>query len=273
MTPDPIADCLARRKSDGQPSVVVYFMVDAHRRAVMRSLARACRSAGVAGLELGFPFSDPVADGPVLQRAATRALQNGTQWEDLLHVLGAVSQELPVAVMTYANPVWHRGLEPAMSSIAEAGGSGLIVPDLSLEESGPWRRAARKAGISLVQMGSPASAPSRIRQLADVSAGFLYLVSRYGTTGTGSGADAESLRRQVAAAHAARPELPVLLGFGVRQPSDLLSAGRSGADGAVVGTAIEERLARSLDPVALEHFLRPWTAVAGGRLRSHPTRS
>lgn len=264
MTPEPIAECLARRKTEGRASVLVYFMLDARRRGAMGPLARACRSAGVAGLELGFPFSDPVADGPVLQRAASRALQHGTRWEDLLRVLEVVSRELPVAVMTYANPVWHRGLVPAMAEIAEAGGSGLIVPDLPLEESGAWRKAARDAGISLVQMGSPASTPSRLRRLAEASSGFLYLVSRYGTTGTGPASDAESLRRQVASVHAARPDLPVLLGFGVRRASDLRSVGRSGADGAVVGTAIEERLARSLDPAGIQHFLRPWTGVAHG---------
>ncbi len=260
MTTGPLAERLARARSEGTPALIVYLMVDVRRRASLRRLASACAAAGVSAIELGFPFSDPVADGPVLQEAASRALRHGTRWEDLLDALSAVSGVLPVAVMTYANPVWHRGLENAVGEIAAAGGSGLIVPDLALEESRPWRRAAQQHGVSLVQMGSPASSSSRIRQLARASSGFLYLVSRYGTTGRGAGSDLSAIRRQVRASHQARPELPVFLGFGMRRPADMRSVSVTGADGAIVGSVVEERLERSLAPGALERFLRPWTS-------------
>ena len=263
MGPDTLADSLALRKAEGRQALVVYLMADARRRAAMRPLARACRTAGVSALEIGFPFSDPVADGPILQAAASRALQHGTRWSDLLDTLEAVSRELPAAVMTYANPVWHHGLRSAMTDIAGAGGSGLIVPDLSFEESAPWRREARRAGVALVQMGSPATAASRLQRLAGASDGFLYLVSRYGTTGRGVSSGGPSLRNLVSVARASRPDLPVLVGFGVRTAADVHRAAATGADGAVVGSVIEERLARSLEPAALGRFRRTWTAAAG----------
>jgi len=255
--PNTLAEELAGNRREGRGSFLVYLMVDAARQGRLGALARACRTAGASGIELGFPFSDPIADGPVLQAAASRALEHGTGWPHLLEGLRQVSRELPVAVMTYANPVFHRGLTRACTDIARAGGSGLIVPDLALEESGPWRRAARGAGLSLVQMGSPATSASRMRRLATESTGFLYLVSRLGTTGRGRPSTGAELRPLVAAAHAARPELPVLVGFGIRAPADLAPVGAMGADGVIVGTAVEEILARSTDPRRLGRFLRP----------------
>lgn len=257
MTPATLAEALARNQRDHRGSLLVYLMVDVQRQRGLRSLVRACREIGVAGIELGFPFSDPIADGPVLQGAATRALQHGTTWHDLLAALRIVSDELPVAVMTYANPVLHHGIAEASESIVRAGGSGLIVPDLALEESGPWRSAAHRAGLSLVQMGSPATPISRVRALARASAGFLYLVSRFGTTGRGNQAAVGALRSRVHAAHSERPGLPVLVGFGVRTSTDLRPIRATGADGAIVGSAVEELLARSTEPRRLSRFLRP----------------
>jgi tryptophan synthase alpha chain len=255
--PPRLAEALAQNQREGRRSLLVYLMVDAARRSALVPLVRACREAGVTGIELGFPFSDPIADGPVLQAAASRALEHGTDWADLLHALGNVSTELPVAVMTYANPVLHHGLSRAFQDIAGAGGSALILPDLSLEESGPWRTVARRSGLSLVQMGSPATPIPRVRTLAAASSGFLYLVSRFGTTGRGQQVPTSELRTRVAAAHSARPALPVLIGFGIRTGSDLSPIRATGADGAIVGSAVEEILSRSMDPRRLQRFLQP----------------
>jgi tryptophan synthase alpha chain len=255
--PAALADALARNRRDRRGSLLAYLMVDAGRRSKWPALARSCRRAGVTGIELGFPFSDPIADGPVLQGAAARALSHGTDWSDLLRALHEVSRELPTAVMTYANPAFHHGLEKACREMAAAGSSGLIIPDLALEESGPWRTAAHHAGLFLVQMGSPATPDSRVRSLAKASSGFFYLVSRFGTTGRGRRSSGVDLRRLVSAVHSARPELPVLVGFGVREPADIGPIAATGADGAIVGSAVEERLMQSTRPERLEQFLRP----------------
>jgi tryptophan synthase alpha chain len=237
-------------------------MLDAGRRSEWAALARSCRKAGVTGIELGFPFSDPIADGPVLQAAAARALSHGTDWGDLLQALRMVTRELPTAVMTYANPVFHRGLAKACREIAAAGGSGLIIPDLALEETEPWKTAAHRAGLFLVQMGSPATPVSRARRLANASSGFFYLVSRFGTTGRGKRSSGASLRSLVSEVHSARPDLPVLVGFGVRAPADVVPIAATGADGVIVGSAVEEQLQRSSRPEQLEHFLRPLVQAA-----------
>jgi tryptophan synthase alpha chain len=255
--PVPLAEALAQDRRDRRGSLLVYLMVDRGRRASLVPLVKACLEAGVTGIELGFPFSDPIADGPVLQAAAMQALEHGTTWNDLLHALHAVSAELPVAVMTYANPVLHRGIPRACREMARAGSSGLIVPDLAFEESGPWRAATHRAGLSLVQMASPATPIPRIRTLASASSGFLYLVSRFGTTGRGLQVPTSELRALVTAAHGAKPGLPVLIGFGIRKSSDLAPVRATGADGAIIGSAVEELLAQSTAPGGLDRFLRP----------------
>ncbi|MCI4353451.1 MAG: tryptophan synthase subunit alpha [Thermoplasmata archaeon] len=265
MTPPNLAEVLGRNRREHRGSLLVYLMVDAARRRRLPSLVRGCWEAGVTGIELGFPFSDPIADGPVLQAAASRALGNGTQWSDLLGAIGATADELPVAVMTYANPVLHRGLRHACRAIAAAGGSGLIVPDLALEESAPWVRASRRAGLSLVQMGSPATPASRVRTLARSSSGFLYLVSRFGTTGRGVRAPGSPLRVLIGAAHGVCPELPVLVGFGIRTSADVTPIRRMGADGVVVGTAVEEILSGSTEPARLLRYLRRLSRAIGAR--------
>jgi tryptophan synthase alpha chain len=238
----PLADALQAAKDAGRPLVVPYLMVDRARATSLRRTVEALRDGGAVALELGFPFSDPIADGPVLEAAAGRALARGTGWSDLLRACRVASSVLPTAVMTYANPVWQEGLESGLRQLARAGATGLIVPDLSLEESLAWRTQARRAGLSLVLLSAPGSSPERTRALARASRGFLYLVSRYGTTGTAARDPSVDLRPIVRTAHRAAPRLPVLVGFGVR---DRASAGRAlatGADGVVVGTALEELL-------------------------------
>lgn len=245
-----------------RPIVVPYLMVDRSRRAALASTVQAIAAGGAAALELGFPFSDPIADGPVLEAAANRALAQGTTWSDLLAAARVASRSLPVAVMTYANPVYRHGLAAAMRAVAGAGVTGMIVPDLSLEESGPWRVAARGAGISLVLLAAPAASPDRVGRIARASRGFLYLVSRYGTTGRTGVADGTELRGLVDAAHRAAPDRPVLVGFGVRDGPTARRALASGADGVIVGTAFEELLASRAGPTEIQRWIARLTAAA-----------
>jgi tryptophan synthase alpha chain len=257
----PLAEALAKRQRSHTPAVVPYLMVDRGRRERLGSVLRALRDGGAAGLELGFPFSDPIADGPVLQSAATLALEHGTSWSDLLMACRLASSVLPTAVMTYANPVYSRGMVRALRQIRTAGASAIIVPDLSLEEAPSWSAAARSVGLSLVLLAAPGNAGSRIQKLARNSEGFLYLVSRYGTTGLAKGTDAVDLKPLVTRAHRARPGLPVLVGFGVRTPADVAAALSSGADGIIVGSALEEQLVNGAGSRRIERFLRGLASV------------
>ncbi len=238
----PLARALSSARSAGRPIAVPYVLVDRRRRARLGRLVEALADAGATALELGFPFSDPIADGPLLAAAADSALRHGTRWSDLLDQVRVASERLPTAVMTYANPVWRHGLSAAVDALARAGASGLIVPDLSLEESGPWRSACAPHGVALVLLAAPGAAPARMAEIARASRGFLYLVARYGTTGTAPPNASPELGPLVRAARRAAPGLPVLVGFGVRDASSARNARASGADGVVVGSALEERI-------------------------------
>jgi tryptophan synthase alpha chain len=240
-------------------------MVDRFRRSSLRATVTALREGGAVALELGFPFSDPIADGPVLEAAHERALQHGTTWADLLAACRTVSPLLPTAVMTYANPVWHRGIDRALHDLDGAGASGLIVPDLSLEESAPFVAAAQRNHLSLVLLAAPGLDPGRLRRIARASRGFLYLVARYGTTGAGGGGPAVDLRPLVGAAHRAAPDLPVLLGFGVRDRATARAAWRTGADGVIVGSALEERLRARAGADSIARWFRSLGDPKGAR--------
>lgn len=239
-----------------RPHLVAYFMVDRARRGRYRELALAARAAGADALELGFPFSDPIADGPVLQAVADRALRHGTSWSDLLKALPEASAVLPTAVMTYANPVWRRGLDRGLRELHRAGAGGLIVPDLSLEDAGPWRTSAGSSEVDLILLAAPGSDTRRTSAIARASSGFLYLVARYGTTGTAGGM-ARGLGRIVQAAHTAAPRLPVMIGFGIHDGLSARRALATGADGVVVATALEEALQGSAAPRVVATVLGP----------------
>lgn len=251
-----LGEALLTARRERRALVVPYLMVDRRRTGRLTSTVTALRKGGANALELGFPFSDPIADGPVLEMAAGRSLAHGTHWSDLLDSCRRASSVLPTAVMTYANPVLSHGLDVATRELAKAGASGLIVPDLSLEESGPWRRAARHAGVDLVLLAAPGVSRERLERIARASRGFLYLVARYGTTGASTAGAGVDLTPLVRTAHAAAPSLPVLVGFGVRDASTAARALDSGADGVVVGSALEELLERDLSSESISRWLR-----------------
>lgn len=247
-----LGDVLAARMRSGRGSLLAYLMAGSVDESRLLEVVDALASAGVVGLELGFPFSDPMAEGPVIQRAAADALRNGMVWSQLLRLLREASVRLPCAVMTYLNPILQRGTEEALRDIAGAGGSALILPDLPLEEVGPFRRVRRGSGVDTVLLASPATPRARLVQLAHSSEGFLYLVSRYGTTGVSRAparpAASPDLSSLVGAAHAARPGLPVLIGFGVSAPGDVKRLRKSGAEGVIVGSAFQRMLTEGKRP-------------------------
>ncbi len=263
---EPLAAALRSTRDAGRRLVVPYVLVDRARRRGLSALAGALADAGAAALELGFPFSDPIADGPTLETASGRALEHGTAWDDLLEQVEVASARLPTAVMTYANPVWAHGLDRALGALHRAGASGLIVPDLSLEESGPWRRASARASMGLVLLATPAASPSRIARIARSSSGFLYLVSRFGTTGARRPMAPGELAPLVRAAKRSASRLPVLIGFGIRDPATARAAVASGADGVVIGSALEERLANGGEPARVGRWVAGISRAIGASL-------
>ncbi len=207
--------------------------------AVLRSLDR----AGVSCVELGVPFTDPVADGPVLQAAAVRALDAGTTLEGVLGVVAEfrrgdsrnAASSLPVAIFSYTNPLLRRGWGRSCELIAAAGADALIVPDLPVEESGPMREAAARSGVCPIFFVAPTTGEERVRAAARASRGFLYVIGRVGVTGTSTTLDAAAvdyLSRVRAVA-----ELPLAVGFGIQAMRQVGVVLRY-AELAVVGSAL-----------------------------------
>ncbi|RMH02653.1 MAG: tryptophan synthase subunit alpha [Planctomycetota bacterium] len=233
---------LAELRAAGRRGVAPYLTAGDGGLATTVAVLAALEEAGAACVELGVPFSDPIADGPVLQAAGERALAAGTSLGAILDALAgyrAAGGELPVALMSYANPLLRRGWEAACAAAAAAGADALIVPDLPLEESGEMRAAAAAAGLCPIHFAAPTSPVERLRAAAAASRGFLYVVGRTGVTGSGTTFDAAT--RAFLARVAALSPIPTAVGFGIRSAADVRAA-VAHADLAIVGSAMVERL-------------------------------
>jgi tryptophan synthase alpha chain len=213
------------------------------------SLLRALEDAGADAIEIGIPFSDPVMDGGVIQRASAEALTAGATPEAVLRMIAGSEVSVPLAVMTYVNPVYRRGIERFLDEAAASGVSGVIVPDLPVDEADALLVAARDRSIAAVLLASPGTSRERLEMISSASSGFVYCVSTYGVTGV-----RESLSdtaEQVVGALRALTDLPLLVGVGVGTP-DQAAAACSFADGVVVGSALMDAVVRGDRPAAIE---------------------
>jgi tryptophan synthase alpha chain len=200
------------------------------------AIVAALERGGADLIELGVPFSDPIADGPVIQRASERALRAGTSLRSVLDIARQVrsQSEIPILLFTYLNPVIRYGVDELARDAQAAGVDGCLLTDLSVEEAEPFVAALRAAHLDTVFLAAPTSTPERRRLVARHSSGFIYLVSRTGVTG-----EKDSLSDAVAPLAAAMREvtaLPLAVGFGISRPEHVAAAGRL-ADGVVVGSA------------------------------------
>jgi tryptophan synthase alpha chain len=200
--------------------------------------------AGADFIELGVPYSDPLADGPVIQAAATRALQKGVTLDNVLNLVREVSPKLrsPIILFTYYNPIFYRGVENFVDQIAQAGVKGLVIPDLPLEEAENILKITAQKGIDLILLVAPTSHLERIEAIASKSQGFIYLVSVTGVTGvrTEVGKGVEGLISQLRSV----TNKPIGVGFGISEADHALQMKKWGADGVIVGSAFVKRLAQ-----------------------------
>jgi tryptophan synthase alpha chain len=199
-----------------------------------RAVATAYADGGADLVELGVPFSDPLADGPVIHAAGTEALRGGATVDAVLELGGELAQRLPVVLMCYANLVLARGVEAFAGMLAAHGLSGMIVPDLPLEEAPAALAACDAAGVALVPLVAPTTPEERLRAIGERARGFLYTVSVAGTTGERAGGDFGELVRRAQAA----TDVPVALGFGIGTPERAAEAAAAGADGVIVGSRL-----------------------------------
>ena len=212
------------------------------------AIGEAYADGGADLVELGVPYSDPLADGPVIQSAGSAALRAGATLDGVLGVGEQLAPRLPVILMCYANLIFARGPEAFAGELANRGISGLIVPDLPLEEAPALLAAADAAGVALVPLVAPTTPDDRLAAIGARARGFVYTVSVTGTTGERTGLDGGL--SAIIARTRAHTEVPVALGFGIGTPEQALAAAEAGAQGVIVGSRLVREAAEAADPPA-----------------------
>ncbi len=194
---------------------------------------------GVDILEIGLPFSDPIADGPTIQEASLRALNAGTTPMKVLEIAAEIKKAhgIPLVIMTYYNPILHLGLDSFFAAAKAAGVDGFITPDLPVEEAADYRKVAAVNGLDTIFLASPATSNERLAKIVDASSGFLYLVSRFGVTGAQSNVAESTVQLIRRVQPYTVGKLPLAVGFGISKPEHVRRVIEAGADAAIVGSA------------------------------------
>lgn len=239
----------AAAKAEGRAVFLPYLMAGIPDLESSVSMFEAMAEAGADGFEVGLPYADPLMDGPVIQRAGKAALGNGTTVERGLEILRAVVDRTakPCVVMTYTNPVLRYGAADFARRVAEAGGSGVIVADLPVDESGPIHEAVEAAGLGMVLFAAPTTSEERLRLVADAHPVFVYGVAEMGVTGERDRASDRA--GDLAARVRVLTDTPLVLGVGISGP-DAARAAAAVADGFIVGTALVRRVLDAPDAAA-----------------------
>jgi len=237
---------LARR---GELGLVAYLTAGDPTLEATEKIVLAAAEAGADVIELGVPFSDPLADGPTIQRASERALKSGTTLAGILALVGRLRQktDVPLILFSYYNPILQMGLEKFAASAAASGADGVLATDLTPEEAGEYRTILRAHSLDTIFLAAPTSTDKRLERIAAATSGFLYLISRTGVTGTRD-ALPEELPALVRRARKAT-RLPIAVGFGISLPTHVSVLGGI-ADAAVVGSAIVAEIERAATPEA-----------------------
>lgn len=240
-----------RLRHSGKKALIAYIMAGDPTPDRTAALVEALERGGADLIELGVPFSDPIADGPVIQRAGERALRAGTTLHKVLDIARAIRMrsEIPLLLFTYLNPVLKYGLKILAKDAAACGIDGCLLTDASVEEAGEYVHVMRGAGLDTVFLVAPTSSPRRLQLVAEYSTGFVYLVSRTGVTGerdSVSNAVAPLVARTRAVTH-----LPLAVGFGISRPEHVAELSHQ-VEGVVVGSAITHLIERNLDNPSLE---------------------
>src|SRR5947207_9304205 len=227
----------AQLKSDGGKAFIPYVTAGDPSLEITLELVLALEKAGADLIELGVPFSDPIADGPVIQRATDRALRNGVTLQKVLRLGENIRKksEIPLVLFSYFNPLLNHGPEKLAKDAVAAGFDGVLATDLTIEESEPFVRTMRGAGLNTIFLVAPTSSPERMKKIAQTSNGFLYAVSRTGVTGERQelAADLKDFLRTLRT----HTEVPIAVGFGISHPEHVKAVWQE-ADGAVVGSAL-----------------------------------
>ncbi|XP_059432395.1 tryptophan synthase alpha chain [Corylus avellana] len=243
-----LSETFTRLKNQGKVALIPYITAGDPDLSTTAEALKVLDSCGSDIIELGVPYSDPLADGPVIQAAATRSLARGTNFNAILSMLKEVVPQLscPIALFSYYNPILKRGVEKFMITIKDVGVQGLVVPDVPLEETEILRKEAKKNGIELVLLTTPTTPTDRMRAIVEAAEGFVYLVSSVGVTGARASVSnrVQTLLQEIKEATAK----PVAVGFGISNPEHVKQVAGWGADGVIVGSAMVKVLAEAKSP-------------------------
>ena len=249
-TPHAVTAAMASCKAANRTAFIPFLVAGDPSLSATASAIKALDGVGADVIELGVPYSDPLADGPTIQAAATRALQQGVVLDQVIDVVRQVSPSIsaPIVMFTYFNPIMARGLDKFCEQISSAGASGLLVPDIPLEETEEIRKVATSYGLDLVLLATPTTPAARMAKIADATQGFVYLVSVTGVTGMRGTNETrvegliETLRENT--------DKSIAVGFGVSGPEQARQIKAWGADGVIVGRAMVKALGESGDESA-----------------------
>lgn len=230
-------DELAQRN---EKALIAYLMVGYPNYKDTISAVRGLIKGGVDIIELGFPFSDPLADGPVIQNASAISLQKGTKLRQFFELVNKIRKEsnIPLVLMTYTNILYRQGYDHFFSMAKKAGLDGFIVPDMTVEESKEYLNAAKKHHMDTIFLVSPNTSKSRLQKIVKQTTGFLYLVSVFGTTGVRAKIQHYTIDALKNTKKIANSKIPVGIGFGISTPEDIAYYVKHGADAAIVGSAL-----------------------------------
>ena len=243
-----ISQRFAALRASGEMGIVAYITAGDPSFAATQQFVVAMAEAGVDVIELGVPFSDPLADGPTIQRASERALKNGATLAKVIDLVREIrnskspASEVPIVLFTYYNPIFQMGLEKFAAGSAAAGADGVLVTDITPEESGDYRRILAAHHLDTVFLGAPTSTDERLAKIAACSSGFLYLISRTGVTGAKDALpdDLPALLRRARSV----TQLPIAVGFGISLPGHVSVLGGL-VDAAVVGSALVSEIEKA----------------------------
>jgi tryptophan synthase alpha chain len=234
-----ITEAFQKTKQQGNAALIGYITAGDPTPEITPKIADALIKGGVDILELGLPFSDPIADGPTIQAASLRALNAGTTPMKVLEIAKAIKSQhnVPVVVMTYYNPVFKLGLDKFLTSSKDHKVDGFIVPDLPVEEAADYKKAAKANGLDTIFLAAPTTSKERLTKIVDASSGFLYLVSRYGVTGAKTAVEDSTVQLIRRVQPFTEGKIPLAVGFGISTPAHVQRIISAGADAAIVGSA------------------------------------
>ena len=233
-----IKEKFAELSAKNEKALITYIMVGYPNESATISIVKGLIKGGADIIELGFPFSDPLADGPVIQNASTISLNNGMKIKSFFNIVEKIRKEteIPLVLMTYTNILYHKGYTKFIADAKKAGIDGFILPDMSIEESGEYIASAKNMADTIFLI-SPNTTKSRIEKIVKSSSGFLYLVAVYGTTGIKTGIQNYSLKAIKEVKKITKGKIPIGIGFGVSTPEDVKKYIQAGADAVIVGSA------------------------------------